>query len=102
MEYSHVIYIPTITVLFSGCADLLSGTKNVSWYTTTVHGTPFSVLDTPKFDDIALSDSTILQDLATELASIYDSQRHLAGLIYLHDISKVRMGRVSYKVSARR
>jgi hypothetical protein len=57
------------------------------------------VLDTPGFDDIALSDSSILQDLATELAAIYNNQQHLAGLIYLHDITKKRMGRISFKVS---
>ncbi|OAL53518.1 hypothetical protein IQ07DRAFT_584237 [Pyrenochaeta sp. DS3sAY3a] len=70
---------------------LQSCTKNVNT------GQTFTILDTPGFDDIALSDSSILQALATELASIYQGGRHLAGLVYLHDISKVKMGRTSYK-----
>jgi hypothetical protein len=61
-------------------------------------GESFTVLDTPGFDDVALTDSEILQDLATELASIYKGQRKLVGLIYLHDISQVKMGSVKYKV----
>ncbi|KAF2794115.1 hypothetical protein K505DRAFT_242837, partial [Melanomma pulvis-pyrius CBS 109.77] len=76
---------------------LQSCTKNVTWYSASLTGQAFTILDTPGFDDIALSDSSILQDLATELASIYQGRRHLAGLIYLHDISKVKMGRTSYK-----
>ncbi|KAH7139551.1 hypothetical protein B0J11DRAFT_610906 [Dendryphion nanum] len=76
---------------------LQSCTRNTTWYSATIDGQIFSILDTPGFDDIALSDSSILQELAMELASIYNDQKHLAGLIYLHDISKVKMGRVSKK-----
>lgn len=75
-----------------------SGTKNVTRYSVSLNEQSFTILDTPGFDDIALSDSSILQNLATELASIHQGKRHLAGLIYLHDISKVKMGRTSYKV----
>ena len=77
---------------------LQSCTKKVTWYSATLGGEAITVLDTPGFDDVALTDSEILQDLATELSSIYRGHRNLVGLICLHDISQKKMGRVKLKV----
>ncbi|KAF2730643.1 hypothetical protein EJ04DRAFT_500188 [Polyplosphaeria fusca] len=76
---------------------LQSCTKQVTWYSASFNDEKYTVLDTPGFDDVALTDSEILQDLATELANIYRGERHLAGLVYLHDISQVKMGKAKYK-----
>ena len=78
--------------------DKLPGTRNVSWYAANIDGAPFYILDTPGFDDSVLSDSEVLHMLINELATIHRDHRKLAGLVYLHDISRVRVGGTSYRV----
>jgi hypothetical protein len=78
---------------------LKSCTKQTTRYSASIRDLNFYVLDTPGFDDTAISDSTILQDLGTELAWLHRSGGKLAGLVYLHDISRPRMGRVGEKVT---
>jgi chromosome segregation ATPase len=50
------------------------------------------LVDTPGFDDTDRSDSDILKDVAFWLASVYTKEARLAGIIYLHRISDVRLG----------
>jgi hypothetical protein len=56
------------------------------------------LLDTPGFDDTALSDSEVLESIELELARIYKGKRSLNGLIYLYDVSRPRLGGQSSKV----
>jgi hypothetical protein len=49
------------------------------------------LIDTPGFDDTNRSDSDVLKDIAYWLASAYTRKVHLAGIIYLHRITDVRM-----------
>ncbi|KAF9004204.1 P-loop containing nucleoside triphosphate hydrolase protein [Cyathus striatus] len=49
------------------------------------------VVDTPGFDDTYLDDAEILRRILVWLATSYTSDMKLAGVIYLHDISKNRM-----------
>jgi hypothetical protein len=49
------------------------------------------LIDTPGFDDTHRSDTDVLKDIAFFLNSIYAKKIKLAGLIYLHRITDVRM-----------
>ncbi|KAK6543826.1 hypothetical protein TWF694_000556 [Orbilia ellipsospora] len=77
--------------------NLNSTTKSVSWYSAAVGRRGFYVLDTPGFDDSYMSDFEILESLTRELAQIYTAARPLTGIIYVHDVSKEKMGGTSYK-----
>ena len=48
-------------------------------------------MDTPGFDDTHRSDTAVLKDLAFWLAGVYTKRIRLAGIIYLHRITDVRM-----------
>jgi hypothetical protein len=63
-----------------------------------VNGLPVQLLDSPGFDDTTLSDSEILEAIATELTSIYQNNKSLNGLIFVYDISMFRLGGQSAKV----
>ncbi|KAJ7455268.1 P-loop containing nucleoside triphosphate hydrolase protein [Mycena galericulata] len=54
-----------------------------------------TLIDTPGFDDTSKSDTDILTLIAAFLAKTYESGRKLAGVIYMHRISDVRMGGIS-------
>jgi hypothetical protein len=69
-----------------------SGTTEVSVYYFWHQGVRIWLVDTPGFDDTERSDSDILRDVAFWLASVYIKEARLAGIIYLHRISDVRLG----------
>lgn len=49
------------------------------------------LIDTPGFDDTNRSDAEVLKDVAFWLAAAYTRETQLAGIIYLHRITDVRM-----------
>lgn len=53
------------------------------------------MIDTPGFDDTTLSDTDILKMIAAFLETSYESGYKLAGILYFHRISDIRMGGVS-------
>ncbi|KAF2670963.1 P-loop containing nucleoside triphosphate hydrolase protein [Microthyrium microscopicum] len=71
---------------------LQSCTSAVGVYYFVHRGTRVFLVDTPGFDDTNRSDSEILKDVAFWLAAAYSNKAKLAGIIYLHRISDVRMG----------
>ncbi|KAK6501606.1 hypothetical protein TWF481_009441 [Arthrobotrys musiformis] len=77
--------------------NLNSTTKKVEWYSATAGSKGFYILDTPGFDDSYMSDYEILEGLTRELAEMYRSSRLLTGIIYVHDVSKEKMGGTSHK-----
>lgn len=58
-------------------------------------GRQISLIDTPGFDDTTKSDFDVLNTIATFLAQSYKQGTKLAGIIYLHRVSDVRMGGIS-------
>ncbi|KAF8972332.1 P-loop containing nucleoside triphosphate hydrolase protein [Flammula alnicola] len=60
-----------------------------------VDGQMISLIDTPGFDDTNLSDTTVLNMIATYLSYSYDQGTHLAGVIYMHRILDNRIGGIS-------
>ncbi|KAA1470802.1 hypothetical protein DENSPDRAFT_849813 [Dentipellis sp. KUC8613] len=60
-----------------------------------LQGRPVTLIDTPGFDDTNTSDTDILNHIAVFLAATYERGTTLAGIIYMHRISDVRMGGVS-------
>ncbi|KAJ6532001.1 P-loop containing nucleoside triphosphate hydrolase protein [Mycena capillaripes] len=54
-----------------------------------------TLIDTPGFDDTTRSDTEILTRIASFLAATYEQGKKLAGVIYMHRISDVRMGGIS-------
>ncbi|EIW84007.1 hypothetical protein CONPUDRAFT_119547 [Coniophora puteana RWD-64-598 SS2] len=53
------------------------------------------LIDTPGFDDTTKSDTDVLRLIATSLVKRYEHGTKLAGIIYLHRISDIRMGGTS-------
>ncbi|KAK1757204.1 hypothetical protein QBC47DRAFT_400833 [Echria macrotheca] len=73
---------------------LASNTAETSCYTIPLDsGETFRLIDTPGFDDTAVSDEAILKKIAAELASHND----LLGIIYLHRITDVRLSGASIR-----
>ncbi|KAL0573453.1 hypothetical protein V5O48_008508 [Marasmius crinis-equi] len=60
-----------------------------------IDGRPVVLLDTPGFDESTHSDATIVSAIATVLAELYRDGQRLAGILYFHRISDVRVGRAS-------
>ncbi|KAJ7285185.1 P-loop containing nucleoside triphosphate hydrolase protein [Mycena rebaudengoi] len=58
-------------------------------------GRTVTLIDTPGFDDTSRSDTDILSMIAAFLAQAYENGKKLAGVIYMHRISDVRMGGIS-------
>ncbi|KAJ7096516.1 hypothetical protein B0H15DRAFT_945981 [Mycena belliarum] len=76
--------------LVSG-SDLRVG-RGLQSCTSTVQVT---MIDTPGFDDTSKSDTDILTLIAAFLAKTYEATKKLAGIIYMHRISDIRMGGIS-------
>jgi len=57
----------------------------------TLKGRRIVIVDTPGFDDTYAEDREILRRIAVWLASSYDEDMKIGGVIYLHDISQTRM-----------
>ncbi|KAK7902298.1 hypothetical protein LTR67_001943 [Exophiala xenobiotica] len=70
---------------------LQSCTSEVGVYHFMLHGVRVWLIDTPGFDDTNRSDAEVLKDVAYWLAAAYTKETRLAGIIYLHRITDVRM-----------
>lgn len=86
-----------------GCAwcstDDFPGTHGMPIYKAVVNDEPVYLMDTPGFDDSEKSsDLQILTDIFSELSDLYQNQRILSGIIYLHDISQARIGGLNIEV----
>ncbi|KAH0833287.1 hypothetical protein J3R83DRAFT_12352 [Lanmaoa asiatica] len=60
-----------------------------------LNGRIVTLIDTPGFDDTSRSDTDILSSIAAYLSNTYEQGAKLAGIIYMHRISDVRMGGTS-------
>ncbi|KAF2735586.1 hypothetical protein EJ04DRAFT_576067 [Polyplosphaeria fusca] len=69
---------------------LESETKSCSLIRTRIGATTVAMLDTPSFNDDALSDADILSQISTFLTTHHPPSIRLAGIIYLHRISDPR------------
>ncbi|PFH47959.1 hypothetical protein AMATHDRAFT_150885, partial [Amanita thiersii Skay4041] len=54
-----------------------------------------TLIDTPGFDDTTKSDTEILRMIALYLQTTYENGKKLAGVLYFHRISDVRVGGIS-------
>ncbi|KAF5321519.1 hypothetical protein D9619_000408 [Psilocybe cf. subviscida] len=63
------------------------------WTNPTTDPTPrrLILVDTPGFDDTYVEDSEILRRISVWLAASYNDSMKIAGVIFLHEISQVRM-----------
>ncbi|KAF5321520.1 hypothetical protein D9619_000409 [Psilocybe cf. subviscida] len=63
------------------------------WTNPTPDPTPrrLILVDTPGFDDTYVEDSEILRRISVWLAASYNDSMKIAGVIFLHEISQVRM-----------
>ncbi len=63
------------------------------------NGVPYEIhlIDSPGFDDGALADIQVLSRIALYVNTNYRLKHKLAGVLYLHDITKPRMGGVALK-----
>ncbi|KAL9587462.1 MAG: hypothetical protein Q9203_003517 [Teloschistes exilis] len=52
------------------------------------------LIDSPGFDDDIMGDAEVLKNIASYINIIYKMKKKLAGVLYLHDITKAKMGGV--------
>ncbi|KAG2008552.1 TKL/TKL-ccin protein kinase [Coprinopsis cinerea AmutBmut pab1-1] len=74
--------------------DLASCTQQLHPYIMdhpSLPGQRLVLVDTPGFDDTLIDDAEILRRIAVWLASSYDSDMKLGGILYLYDISAKRL-----------
>lgn len=90
------MYLLALHLLISSLL-ILTGTSEPGVYSYFHNGKTVCLIDTPGFDDTNRSDTDILKDIAFYLSSIYSKKVKLAGIIYLHRITDVRMTGSSYK-----
>ncbi|KAF9237658.1 P-loop containing nucleoside triphosphate hydrolase protein [Melanogaster broomeanus] len=60
-----------------------------------LNGRIITLIDTPGFDDTSRSDTDILSSIAAYLSNTYEQGAKLAGIIYMHRISDIRIGGTS-------
>ncbi|KAJ3485316.1 hypothetical protein NLI96_g5038 [Meripilus lineatus] len=60
-------------------------------------GIPVTMIDTPGFDDTTMSDTEILNKIASYLSVSYEFGYRLSGIIYMHRITDTRMTGSSLK-----
>jgi len=58
-----------------------------------VDGHPVILIDTPGFNDTVTEDSDVLKNISAFLATVYENEVNLAGVIYFHRISDERWRR---------
>ena len=68
-----------------------TGTACVQKYDVTLDGIPFTLVDTPGFDDPFRSNEEVLEEISQWFAASYKAGRQLAGVVYLHRITDTRM-----------
>lgn len=66
-------------------------------HTTNILGKVVHLIDTPGFDDSGRSDGEALEELAYWLATAYEHDIQLSGIIYLHRITDVRLQGSSWR-----
>lgn len=72
--------------------SLESCTENVNVYSFKLDGSrTVHLIDTPGFDDTNRSDADVLKQIALSLNTIYREKIPLAGMLYLHRITDLRM-----------
>ncbi|KAK7047871.1 hypothetical protein VNI00_006199 [Paramarasmius palmivorus] len=59
------------------------------------NGCQVTLIDTPGFDDTTTTDTDVLKMIGEYLAKTYKGGKKLAGVVYLHRISDMRMGGTS-------
>ncbi len=67
-------------------------TQETAEYIFLYKGFEVHLIDTPGFDDDGLDDARILNDIANRINFIYKDGVKISGVLYLHDITKARMG----------
>ena len=62
-------------------------------------GTPYEIhlIDSPGFDDDVIGDADVLSSIADYVNTNYKLKEQLAGVLYLHDITKARIGGVGQR-----
>jgi hypothetical protein len=70
------------------------GTRHPTIYTTQINSQRVLLLDTPGFDDSVVDNLAVLDEIVSNLYffALQRSHIHVRGVIFLHDISEVRMG----------
>ncbi|KAF3770177.1 hypothetical protein M406DRAFT_354312 [Cryphonectria parasitica EP155] len=71
--------------------SLVSCTQQVTPHYFAAEGYNFVLVDTPGFNDTYKSDAEVLKELANYLELTYKQKTKLAGIVYLHRITDVRM-----------
>ncbi|PCH42104.1 hypothetical protein WOLCODRAFT_119951 [Wolfiporia cocos MD-104 SS10] len=59
---------------------------------------PVILIDTPGFDDTVKPQALVLKEIATSLRLLFQGERNVDGLIYMHRISDIRMGGTSLNI----
>ncbi|MCJ1263811.1 hypothetical protein MMC22_003681 [Lobaria immixta] len=84
------------TIPIGAASNLMGETQEVQDYILDYHhnGVLYEIhlIDSPGFDDGALIDTDVLSRIATYVNTNYKLKQRLAGVLYLHDITKTKVG----------
>ena len=84
--------------MFQNYTDRISGTQSIAEAIFDHNGRKVHLIDTPGFDDTTRSDVDILMEVAFFLATTYNNEIKMDGIIYLHRIMDVRMRGSAIKI----
>jgi hypothetical protein len=71
------------------------GTNQVDEHSFVYRNKHIHLVDTPGFDDTTRTDREVLDDIATWLGTAYSFDIKLAGILYLHRVTDIKMGGVA-------
>ena len=57
-------------------------------------------MDTPGFDDDRMSDPEVMEMIYNTIQTLYQGDKLVKGLIYLHEITQSRVGGLASRVNA--
>ena len=80
-----------------GPIDTVTETSEVRPYRFSHKSTNYVLVDTPGFDDSTMSNEEVTAKILQWLESSYRNGTRLNGIIYIHDITKLRMQGSAYK-----
>lgn len=91
----NLLLVPKIDIFFLPVTEEVQ--DYLLWYTHNNTHYEIHLIDSPGFDDGNLVDTQVLSEIATYVNTTYKLKKRLAGVLYLHDITKAKLGGVGQR-----
>lgn len=88
----------SVTLMATDAPSVTQDVKDYSFVTSDGRDSyEVHLIDSPGFDDGVANDAEILSQIACYINTLYKMNNTIAGILYLHDITKARMGGVGLR-----